>query len=95
MAAEDNIREKERMIEQKQQREVKLQRGREEEARPAKEDSPFFFKVVRSVRELVESTRVHCPPTSYGEPKATEFFLCTASATDKKRHQRHTLPRAQ
>jgi hypothetical protein len=43
MAAEGNIREKERMIEQKQQHEVKLQRGREEEARPAKEDPPLFF----------------------------------------------------
>jgi hypothetical protein len=44
MAAEDNTREKERMIEQKQQREVELQRGREEEARPA-EEGPSFSKL--------------------------------------------------
>jgi len=41
MAAEDNTREKERMIEQKQQREVELQRKRDEEARLAEEDPPF------------------------------------------------------
>jgi hypothetical protein len=29
------------MIEQKQQREVELQHGRKEEARPAEEDPPF------------------------------------------------------
>ena len=41
MAAEDNTREKERVIEQKQQREVELQRGREEEARSVEEKPPF------------------------------------------------------
>jgi hypothetical protein len=41
MATEDNTREKERMIEQKQQREVELQRGREEESLPTEEDPPF------------------------------------------------------
>jgi hypothetical protein len=41
MAAKDNTREKERMIEQKKPREVELQREREEEARPTEEDPPF------------------------------------------------------
>ena len=43
MAAEDNTREKEQMIEQKQQRGVELQRECEEEARPAGEE-PLFQK---------------------------------------------------
>jgi hypothetical protein len=43
MAAEDITRERERMIEQKQQREVELQRGHEEEARPI-EEGPLFLK---------------------------------------------------
>jgi hypothetical protein len=43
MAVENNTREKERMKEQKQQREVELQRGREEEARLT-EVGPSFSK---------------------------------------------------
>jgi hypothetical protein len=41
MAAENNTREKERMIEQKQQREVELLRGHEEEAQPTEEGPSF------------------------------------------------------
>jgi hypothetical protein len=85
MAAEDNTREKERKIEQKQQqREVELQRGREEEARPTEEE-PLFSKS-RTGRIVPQLTM---------ESRRPQRFFSTLLQQQKKRQQRHTLPRAQ